>query len=64
VSEPLAWFIICIGVIWHHVEHFDIHFLYADPRNRMIWNVKLAGEWTQLLVLQLINADALLVGQR
>ena len=62
VSEPLARFIICIGIIGHHIEHFDIHFLYANARYRVIGNVEFARKWTQLLVLQLVNAYALLVG--
>ena len=62
VSEPLARVLVRVGVVRGLVHDLDFHFTDADARRRVIGNVEIARERTQLFELKLVYNSVLPVG--
>ena len=62
MPEPLARVLVCVRVVRRLVHNLYLHFTDANARSRMIWNIKIARERTQLFELKLVNDGVLLVG--
>ena len=62
MTQPLARIFIGIRVVGRLTHHFYFHFSDAYSRTSMIWNVEVAGEWAQLLKLELVYESFFAIG--
>ena len=54
MAQPLAGVLVSVRIVGRLVHHFDLHFTDTDAGGRMIRNIKVARERTQLLELHLV----------
>ena len=62
VTEPLAGVLVRIRIVRRLIHHLYLHFTDAQARARVIRDIKVTREWTELLELRLVYHSSLSVG--
>ena len=61
MTEPLAGVLVRIWIVRRLVHHLYLHFTDAQAGARVIRDIKVTREWTELLKLRLVYHSSLLV---